>query len=79
MIYGYSHRVLNDYGLLEMKEVTFALDAQRLRVVGQFLLDMAREMESGSFDKHSHRHLTTTNPGWNKESPIADVIVARPR
>jgi hypothetical protein len=76
MVYGYSRRAVNESGLLEMKEVTFAMDPDRLRMVGQFLLDMAREMEIGSFKKCSHRHLTTTHPEW--EEPLADVIVMPP-
>jgi len=79
MVYGYSRNLLSDEGLLEMKEVTFAMDPTRLRTVGQFLIDMAREMEAGAFEKSSHRHLTTTHPEWNKGAPVADIIVARPR
>jgi hypothetical protein len=78
MIYGYSRAAVNEYGLLEMNEVTFAMDPGRLRVVGQFLIDMADEMEKGTFEKCSHRHLTSTHPDWDKLQRVADVIVSPP-
>jgi hypothetical protein len=78
MIYGYSRAVLNEHGLLEMKEITFALDPKRLIQIGEFLIEMAREMEAGAFETCSHRHLTTSLPEWNRSVPVADIIVARP-
>ena len=78
MVYGYSRRVINEYGLMEMREVTFALAPEELRVVGQFLLDMAQEMEGRTFEKTTHRHLSTSHPGWTKSTSNADVIVMPP-
>ena len=78
MIYGYTRATINEYGLAEMKEITFAMSPTQLRTVAQFLLDMAGEMEAGAFTTCSHRHLTTTHPEWNDSATAADIIVMPP-
>lgn len=78
MIYGYTRATVNEFGLSEMKEVTFAMSASQLRVVARFLLDMAQEMDAGSFAKCSHKHLTTTHPDWKTLPGAAEVIVMPP-
>jgi hypothetical protein len=78
MIFGYSRRKVNNYGLHELKEVTLAMGPAELRLLGRFLLDMADQMEAGAFDACSHRHLTSAHPAWSELHPSADVIVMPP-
>lgn len=77
MIYGYPSKELNEYGLVELKEVTFSASPKVLRQIGEFILDMANLMEKGEFTT-SHYHIETFVQGWNKRFPNKDVIVTRP-
>ncbi|MCY1015538.1 hypothetical protein [Pyxidicoccus sp. MSG2] len=80
MIYGYSNRTLNEYGLQELREVTLSMTPAQLRQVASFLTEMANQMETGALQgANAHRHLTTVNPGWMKEHPSADIIVTPAR
>ncbi|QSQ18772.1 hypothetical protein JY651_25780 [Pyxidicoccus parkwayensis] len=80
MIYGYSNRTLNEYGLQELREVTFSMTPAQLRQVAQFLSEMAGQMDAGALrGANAHRHMTTVNPSWSKEHPSADIIVTAPR
>ena len=48
MIYGYPEKVVNEeYGLLQMREISFAMSAAQLRLVATFLVRVAEELESG--------------------------------
>jgi hypothetical protein len=75
--YGYSTAVVNEYGLHELSEVSFALSAQDLRRVAAFLTTCADEIESGSW-RSSHRHLTTFDRRWEIDHPNSDVIILHP-
>jgi hypothetical protein len=77
MIYGYALKTLNDDGLFEMKEVTFAASPQVLREIASFLNAMAAQMEAGAFDKCSHQHIQIANPDWARRFPNKDIIVIR--
>lgn len=78
MIYGYKRKTIDKRGLLEMKEVTFALDAAALRTIGSFFAAMADEMEAGAFEQCSHRHISSVVPKWSDEHPTVDIIVMPP-
>lgn len=76
MIYGYSRDQLSeDDQPLELTEITLAMGATELRLLGKFLLEMAAAMEAGEFERCSHRHMTSTYPEWSDLHPSADVIV----
>lgn len=76
-IYGYSKRVLNEYGLHDLSEVTFQLPTSDLRRVAAFLIACAEGIESGGWQS-SHAHLTDHDRRWNSDHPHSDVIVIHP-
>lgn len=78
MIYGYGLKEINEFGLLEMKEITFAAPPDVLRQVARFLEDMARRMDEGFFDETSHRHIGSLIAGWDDRFPDKDIIVMPP-
>lgn len=77
MIYGYSNKKVNEYGLLEMKEITFSVSPEVLRKIGFFLNEVADSMESDLFQKSSHSHICNMIPNWNELCPDKDIIVIR--
>lgn len=72
MIYGYSKKVVNEYGLLQMREVSFAMSPTKLRVVATFLARVAEQLESGH--TFLHRHIDEVLPEWRAVSST-DIIV----
>ena len=55
MIYGYSEKIVNEeYGLLQMREVSFAMSPGQLRLVATFLLRAAEQIEAGQTFLHRH-------------------------
>lgn len=72
-IFGYKNKEVNEYGLLEMKEIAFRASPDSLRAVAKLLTDSADRIEQnpGSID---HLHLQDTWREWQEEYP--DVIVA---
>lgn len=78
MLYGYPLKQVNEYGLCELKEITFAASADVLRDVARFLNAMAALMDSGEFSKHSHWHIQTTVPHWDRRCPGKGIIVVSP-
>jgi hypothetical protein len=77
MIYGYAAKEVNDFGLFEMKEITFVASPEVLREVAYFLNTMADLMEAGGFS-NTHRHIGNTVKNWDKRFPGKDVIVIPP-
>ena len=75
MIYGYAAKKVDEYGLLEMKEVTIEASAQVLREMAQFLAEMADLMDAGGFSRCSHRHIGSVIKDWDKRFPGKDLIV----
>jgi hypothetical protein len=70
MVYGYDSRTINEYGLKQMREISFKLPANTLRELARFLLQSADELQDA------------TSPNWHRHSPPAlerdvgcDVIV----
>lgn len=78
MIYGYGLKQVNNYGLLEMKEVTFVTSPQVLREVARFLVAAAQEMEAGKLSESWHRHIGNVVQDWDARFPGKDIIVAVP-
>ena len=56
MVYGYDSRVVNEFGLRQMREVTVATKPEVLRTLAAFLLDAATELESSEVSAHWHKH-----------------------
>ena len=74
VIYGYSEKIVNEeYGLLLMREVSFALNPVQLRLVAKFLIRAAEQLESGQ--TFLHRHIEELVPEWRATKPEADLIV----
>lgn len=57
MIYGYAQRVINSYGLQEMREISISASPSGLRELAKFLLDTADEMDG------------ELSPGWHRHAP----------
>jgi hypothetical protein len=79
MIYGYSAREVNEYGLLEMKEITISALPAVLRDISKFLADAADLMEIGGFEACSHRHIQSAIPDWDHRFPDTDIVVIAPK
>jgi len=74
MIYGYSEKVVNEqYGLLQMREVSFAMSPSQLRLVATFLARVAEQLESGQ--TFLHRHIEDLMPEWRASAPKTDIVV----
>jgi len=74
MIYGYSEKVVDEeHGLLQMREVSFAMNPSRLRLVATFLVRVAEQLESGQ--TFLHRHIEELLPEWRATDPQPDIIV----
>ena len=74
MIFGYSEKIVNEeYGLLQMREVSFAMKPDQLRLVATFLLRAAEQLESGP--TFLHRHIDELVPEWRATNPQTDLIV----
>ncbi len=71
-VYGYQQRVADEeFGLLQMREITFDATAAELRAVAAFILDCAERFESRDW-RSSHRHMTPAMPG-------VEIIVCQSR
>lgn len=78
MLYGYSNKTLNEYGLLDMREVTIAADSNVLREIARFLNEMAEAMDEGELARCSHRHIDSVVEDWRDRFPGRDIIVMPP-
>jgi hypothetical protein len=72
-IFGYCDKVLDECGLMEMKEITFHGNPENLRRIAIFLQECAAHIEEdpGGFD---HEHMSFRNPAWIDEFP--EIVVA---
>jgi len=77
MIYGYKLKKINKFGLLEMKEITFAAPPNVLREIAHFLESMADQMEKEHF-RTTHRHIGQFFLDWDTRFPNKDVIGSLP-
>jgi hypothetical protein len=81
MIYGYSKKIVNEYGLHELSLVSFQTDAKTLRRIIAFLSDAADELEKKNGcmkEAGDHLHLRDEDENWEKDFPDSDVIVLYP-
>ena len=78
MIYGYALREVNEFGLIELRELTFSASPTVLRDIAAFLTEAANLMESGHFRNCSHRHIESAIPGWDITFPEKDIVVTPP-
>jgi hypothetical protein len=77
-IYGYKRTVVNEeFGLLELREITLCFDAADLRRLCLFLEDFTHQIESGRW-RSDHAHLATFDREWRRDHPDIDVIIANP-
>lgn len=71
---------LNEYGLVELKEVSLSADTDTIRAIAKFLSDAADEMEKlgGDYDHvhmHMHMHMQDRSPAWRESWP--DIVVCK--
>jgi hypothetical protein len=59
MVYGYNARAINEFGLKELREVTFATSPEVLRALADSLKEAAEELE-GANSIQWHRHIPTS-------------------
>ncbi len=77
-IFGYKRAIANEeFGLLELREISFDLDPDDLRRVSRFLEHIAAEIESGTW-RSSHDHLSAFDSSWRVGHPEVDVIILNP-
>ncbi len=77
MIYGYSEKIIEEeYELLQMREVTFAMAPDQLRLVAKFLLKIADDIQSGV--PFLHRHIEEVVPEWRLSVPQVDIVAMVP-
>ena len=78
MLYGYSKRTINEYGLLELREVTIAASPDVLRQIAGYLVEVANMMEVKEPTPNFHRHIGNHVPSWDGSFPGWDVIATGP-
>jgi hypothetical protein len=77
-IYGYASKVVDEeYGLLELREISLEFSPEGLRSVARFLDHYADRLESGKW-RGGHIHLIEFDPDWRADHPGADVIIINP-
>jgi len=77
-MYGYSTGVaLDQYGLMELREVTFAASPEVLRQISRFLELAADKMERGEFDE-GREHIDRVLPAWSSLFPSKSIVVSHP-
>lgn len=74
--FGYSRQVVDEFGLMELREVTLSLSADELRRVAKFLSVCADRIENGDF-KSSHLHIDHVDREWSRTGQD-DIVVMRP-
>jgi hypothetical protein len=72
--FGYQRTVVDpEYGLIELREVSFDLSPNGLRRLAAFLRDCADRAEAGDH-RSDHVHIEDFDRGWRGEHPDLDVI-----
>jgi hypothetical protein len=75
-LYGHAAGTsLDEYGLLELRDVTISTSVEALREIAAFLASCATAIEGGTFT-HGHLHIETAVRGWRRRFPKDDIIVA---
>lgn len=65
---------LNEYGLLELNEVSLSADSKTVRAIARFLMDAADEMDRMG-ENYDHVHMQDTSAAWKEEWP--DIVVCK--
>jgi hypothetical protein len=65
---------LNEYGLLELKEVSLSADSKTVRAIAQFLMVAADEMDRMG-ESYDHLHMQDESDAWKEEWP--DIVVCK--
>jgi ferredoxin-NADP reductase len=74
-VYGYSRIVVDpEFGLMELREVSFGLPPVDMRRVAAFLQHYADLIESGDW-KSDHIHLESFDPQWRARQPDLQVVI----
>ena len=72
--YGYSEDPNNPEKLVRLSDLAFDGDPSELRVIGNFLLLIADEVESGVL-QNSHIHIGMKVKNWGKLVPHLDIQI----
>jgi hypothetical protein len=72
-IFGYENKIINEFGLMEMREITFQGKANHLRLIAKFLQECADYIESNPGDL-DHDHISFNNQDWMDDFP--EIVVA---
>jgi hypothetical protein len=73
--YGYLRTVVNpEFGLMELREVSFDLSPDGMRRLAAFLRDCADRAEADGL-RSDHVHIGEYDRGWKHENPDLDVVV----
>jgi hypothetical protein len=77
--YGYHRAVVDtEYGLLELREVSFSLSPDELRRVANFLRHCADSIDAGDW-RSDHAHLVAQDHEWRQDHPGLDFVVLHDR
>ncbi|MBS1141282.1 MAG: hypothetical protein H6R13_2735 [Proteobacteria bacterium] len=66
---------LNEYGLLELNEISLSADSKTVRAVALFLMAAADEMDRMG-ESYGHLHMQDESDAWKEEWP--DIVVCNP-
>ena len=85
MIYGYDTKVVNEYGLRQMREISISLSPKGLRALADFLLEAANELESAkSRLEAANEPESAESRNWHRHSPSSvhqevgcDIVIVR--
>ena len=67
-----------EYGLLELREVSFDLNPADLRRLADFLRHYADRAESGDW-RSGHAHIDELDHQWRRDHPDLDIVVLHRR
>jgi len=77
-IYGYQRAVVEpEFGLIELREISFDFSPADLRRLAEFLQHYAERFEAGDC-RSDHAHIGEYDPQWRSDHADLDLIVLRP-
>lgn len=79
MIYGYSEKIVDEeYGLLQLREISFEFAPRELKRIAAFLNSAAEAIEKDTL-RSSHIHIGSSAQHWSADCPNCEIIVLHPR
>ena len=79
MLFGYPDKIVDkQYGLYQLREVSFQFAPSVLRRVAAFLDSAADAIEKNTF-RSSHIHIDSLDDCWSTDCPNCDLIVLHPQ